>query len=337
MKSPWDWRPGPGAWCRQVAEMAASWKPLVQSDVDTGAVTAHLCRVAAGGEPWLYHPCLSALTRSRPRSAGRDLQLLAWAAAHGGVRAGRVVLTEDMGFWGPGGGVRLCRGSHSLASLAELAGARTPWPLGLDMWSLAAHTEFSEDWPEDAAEPADSAARNARLFFRTLTAAQRFLPPIIEWASGATKVVVPLRNRGPGWRSGSSNDLPGLIWLDLLGALQIMEGLVHETAHHYFFLAEAAGGFVDKSHDSSYPSPFRSDMRPLRNVLLAYHALAYISRLYADARSAGFLATVAGPLLAERMGSLMETKRILIDARRHLTDDGNAFFEQTTRVAESVA
>lgn len=336
MVSAWDWRPTAHAWCLAIGDAMAVWSPHVRADVDQAAVRARLCAAAASGEEWLYHPCLSAITCMGSRAAERDLQLLAWVAAHGGPSDGMVYVEAGTSIWAPSGGAYLQPGKYPLSRLAAVVGAKTPWPLALDGRSLAAHADIGDERPDDAGTDSDAIARNARLFFRTLTAAQRFLAPTVEWVTGATKVVVPLPGRSNTWRSGSASDLPGLIWLDILGSLQILESIVHESAHQYFFLAEASGELADSSHEERYPSPFRSDLRPLRSVLLAYHALAHICRMYCDAFSAGFQPDVASSALEERLGRLRDTAHVLTGARQHLTSHGDEFLARTMKVADSV-
>jgi HEXXH motif-containing protein len=61
-----------------------------------------------------------------------------------------------------------------------------------------------------------------------------------------------------------------------------LESIVHESAHLHLYMALAQEPLIDPDHDGHYKSPLRPDPRPLRGILLAYHALAYIAALFAD-------------------------------------------------------
>jgi HEXXH motif-containing protein len=85
--------------------------------------------------------------------------------------------------------------------------------------------------------------------------------------------------------------MPGLIQVAALnGPVAALEGLVHESAHHHFRMLEAAGPISTPHDNDRYPSPLRADPRPLRNVLLATHALQHVVAFYDGALEVGLLA-----------------------------------------------
>jgi HEXXH motif-containing protein len=161
------------------------------------------------------------------------------------------------------------------------------------------------------------------------------LPQTLQWISAATSVIVPMRNPGLNvFRSCSQATLPGLVWTDLAGGeAQIMETVVHETAHNHIYTAEAEAPLVDPGHQDRYSSPLRPEPRPLRGIMLACHALAYICAAFVDAQhngyfERGFPEAVFSDLALRRD----HAERTLTENRRHLTEHGNYFLDCTRQV-----
>jgi HEXXH motif-containing protein len=124
-----------------------------------------------------------------------------------------------------------------------------------------------------------------------------------------------------------------VVFLTLHNELQAIEALVHESAHQHLFMAEATSALVDPRHTSVYKSPLRDDPRPLRGVLLACHALAYIAAFYTDALNGSVSAArrVEVHLSATRK-KLTEALDILLANRQHLTAEGYDFLDHTVEV-----
>ena len=137
-------------------------------------------------------------------------------------------------------------------------------------------------------------------------------------------MIVPIRAETAGaWSSGSQPEIPGLIQLTgLTGPALALEALVHEAAHHHFTMHEANGPFVDPEHRDLYHSPLRSDARPLRNVLLAVHALRHMVAFYEDGLAAGLLSAEWAPRQAQLVERLSAGLTTLKSGRSHFTRQG---------------
>jgi len=338
LTDPWAWRPSLASWHRRFGVFASRWRPAASLGLDGDGLAECLVAAAGRGEQWLVHPCASAITRdSSQQRLQSDVQLAARIAAYGNPQAQKITFPRDLWVWAPDGGTLLPAGIYDLETLGELARRRCSWPIALDVWCRTTGFPLERGWAaQPPIVPDEEAAlqKEVRLFFRALAALRRFLCDCCDWLTSLTQVVVPLRGLKGRWESGSSTDLPGLIWLHLHGGLQILEGLVHETAHHYLFLSEAAGPLVDPSHTETYTSPLRPDPRPLRGILLAYHALAYICAFYADAARHGFDPRQCQQQLFSMRTKLATAQETLVVNRRFLTESGDEFFKQTKGVAQ---
>jgi HEXXH motif-containing protein len=115
--------------------------------------------------------------------------------------------------------------------------------------------------------------------------------------------------------------------------VQTVEALVHESAHQHLFTAEAAGALVDPHHTALYKSPLRADARPLRGVLLACHALAYIAAYYTDAlRESIAPAQLLETQLERTRHKFNDALSVLLTNNRHLTIEGRDFLDRTVEV-----
>jgi HEXXH motif-containing protein len=174
-----------------------------------------------------------------------------------------------------------------------------------------------------------------RRLFRAQAALQGCLAECFEWVSAVTQVVVPLRQTsGERSDSSSSPQLPGAVFLTLQSELQVIEALVHESAHQHLFLVEAEGPLVDPALTATYRSPLRPDPRPLRGVLLAYHALSYIAACYTDALEADMADCAALENAREKVRRGMDDAEETVSSnRRHLSELGETFVARTGEVA----
>ena len=122
------------------------------------------------------------------------------------------------------------------------------------------------------------------------------------------------QNGGRGFGGVSSFMLWGAIFLNVVQhrtQLDLVEGLIHEAAHHLLFGLSLDEPLVDNSIEERYGSPLRSDPRPMDGV---FHATFVCARLH-----------YAYERLRETTGSrLPEADRRLIDQRLH--DHRQKFF-----------
>jgi HEXXH motif-containing protein len=294
----------------------------------------------AGEADWLVHPCVNALTHGEDVAwPERDLLLAVWAAVHAREPLGRVTLVRPMRLWSVDGGFEVPAGTYELGDLAAQA-VEADWPYRptLDVWCHSLGFRLPDTWTEADAE-ADRRRLDAEVmaFLRTLAAATAAVPECVGWVGSVTRVVVPLRGTTTElFRSGSHDSIPGMTYMDLnCGELSIVEALLHESAHRHLFFAEAEGPLVDPGHTDRYSSPLRPEPRPLRGILLAYHAIAYICAGFVDLRDR--LSSAAEycrrELRAMRV-KLDESESTLVAHRRFLTPSGDAFLNETLGVAD---
>jgi HEXXH motif-containing protein len=165
---------------------------------------------------------------------------------------------------------------------------------------------------------------------------QASIPAVLDWIRSATIMAAALEYDSPSAFASRSSPLePGLVYLSLGGDLmQTLEGLVHETAHLYLFMAEKEAALVECG-DARFKSPLRAEPRPLRGVLLAMHACAYISAAFAEAEAAGL--EHPGRCRAQRLETLAmfeEARAVVEGAGDLLTQAGARFVAGTMNLAE---
>ena len=331
--SPWSARPDLGPWCAQLIERIDRWQPDPSLAVDRDAIVEETALAAAATEPWLVHPCLNAITRDGADArTERDVRFVTWVAAHAMSPLGSLTLDRPSWRWSPHGGpVRVLPGRHDLAQFTTGAlpagGSRTGF--AIDLHCLSTGFPLARSWPiEDDSRPPSLGAMAMREIAQALNALAQRLPDCAAWASAVTSVIVPLRHDGAERSSGSQPDVPGLIHVaGLHGPVAVLEALVHESAHHHFTMLEAAEPSADPDHHELYPSPLRSDPRPLGRVLLAVHALWHMVAFYDEGVASGLLDPEwrdRRDRLARALGAGLGT---LEDAWPHLTAAGREMVE----------
>lgn len=334
--SPWDWQPSLAGWCRELRARISKWTPHPALTSAQETARRALFGAAEEGAGWLFHPFSHALF-AHPYSLKNDLQLLAWISLNTGAPLGVVMVDEPVWIWSVSGGQEVPSGCHEIAELARAIGEdKYPLPVALDVWFESAAPAPSIDlgfgkerlWRSASC---DIDERGIVRFLRTLNLICSHMPDCARWLSTVTPVVVPLvALPSGGFNSSSQADLPGLIFADIKDEAQIAEALVHESAHHYLRIAEGNGPIIQPNHQDTYASPLRSEPRPLRGILLAYHALAYICAFFAEAHVLGL---TSAEELADLHLKTTEAERTLESAAVHLTSSGQEFFERTREVA----
>jgi hypothetical protein len=341
---PWGWRPPARGWCDALRSSLASWQPSHGIELDAEALLARLDGAAASGEEWLLHPALTSVTIATP-TAHNDLQLSVWTALHTEGDLGSIRLSGPGWVWTSEGGFAIGEGRHVLAEVAERVRADSDAPpIALDVWSdsvgfppPAGYPPLDQCWP--GAQPV-SAAEDEQLredivsYLRAVAALFALFADCAAWVAAATRVVIALRGSdGASFASGSLAELPGVVYADLAaGERYILEGLVHESAHRHLYLAEADRPLIDPAHVERYSSPLRPEPRPLRGILLAYHALAYMCAFYAEWKAADLPGQPEEELedLRRKCGDAYTT----LDGARHgLTEEGCEFLDLTAEVA----
>jgi hypothetical protein len=339
---PWQWRPSQADWLLGLQLLIRKWQPDSSLGLDADRLKKSLTDAAMRGEPWLFHPALHVLYRTR-NAPQQDAQLAVWCAAHVRQSLGALQTQRQLWIWSPSGGQPVEPGRYQLGELgASIASDDYRLPVALDPWLLSSgggplfDTGFAPErfWSFVDEVERDGGAQLERDITCFMRAAQALmaLPACLPWLS-ATRVVVPLVPApDSSFNSSSQPEFPGLVFSDTKDESQILEALMHETAHHYFRLAEAAGPLVEPTHQDTYASPLRDDPRPLRGIFLAFHALAYIVAFFEYARKRG-QSLVAAEELQELALKRDEAHHVLRDARAQLTPAGRNFLHLTSQVA----
>jgi hypothetical protein len=338
--NPWVWCPSKSAWYKQAGVLLENWKPTEKLALDSDLLFSCLAGAITCEADWMLHPCMNALTLTEEtQRLQRDFQLAVWVAAQSKAFLGEIYVPETLCVWSLDGGFMLSPGKYDLAVLGTMVVEATcPSALAIDLWCYSIGFPLPETWAalQDLADQQQKQLQEeVLLFLSTLVLAKSLFKNCLDWITSVARVVVPLYNESNGgFRSGSQNDLPGLIYLDFFGGeFQIMEALVHESAHLHLFLAEMEGTLVNPDHRERYASPLRPEPRPLRGILLAYHAIAYICAFYVEAIQQGRGISYCQNELQTMRVKLNESEQILLSCQQFLTEHGRAFFQLTQKVA----
>jgi hypothetical protein len=338
--NPWTWRPSKVSWYQQLSHLISFWYPQEVLGLDRLGLLDRLTDAVSHQEDWVLHPCINPLTLPyEGQRLQRDFQLAIWIAAHTEDPLGVVHVPHTLWAWSPNGGEPILSGDYDLRELgAAVANHQWPCAIALDVWCDSIGFPFPESWAARADisdEEKQMLQGEIALFLRTICFAEDTLVDCMQWATSVTQVVIPLYRQGDNsFRSGSQDNLPGLIYADIGGGVELLEALVHESAHRHLFLAECDHPLVDPNHQGRYVSPLRPEPRPLRGILLAYHALAYICALYVDCIDKKINATAycVQELSALQM-KLEQAEQTLASNQQFLTDSGKKFFDLTREVA----
>lgn len=342
---PWAWQPIKAPAYQKLKDLVIKWQPAEVLQLDSARLHSCLLEAAESQENWLLHPCIHPLTlQSQPRIQS-DFQLAIWIAAHVDAPLGRVYVPYPLWAWGLNGGKRVDSGFHVLQELGVgLANQPENCAIALDVWSDSIGFPFPDSlYPDEwcwAANETLSDQQQQRLqqeivvFLNAMHLLTTRLPECADWVTSITQVVIPFhRQVGNSFKSSSNVGLPGVVFFDLHGGeMQILEALVHESAHLHFCVAEAGGLLVDPNHHGKYKSALRKEPRPLRGIYLAYHALAYMCALYTECLNRGIITGYEEELQSLR-AKRDESEHTLACNQQFLTECGIEFFEQTRQVS----
>jgi hypothetical protein len=339
--APWSWQPSPKAWYEVVERLGAVWAPSEALQLNIQPIRSALSEAVGNQADWLMHPSLTALTNPTAGSKlQQDFQLAVWITAHTDIAVGAVTIPNSLWMWSRGGDILVQPGRHELSELVQSA-IEDDYPIGmaLDIWSRLPGETQSNSWATlDELTEAHQPQLNHEifLFMQSIAWLERFLPELAAWAETVTQVVIPLHSPGgKEFRSGSTANVPGLIYMDLFGGTeQILEAVIHESAHHYLYLEEVCGSLIDPQCTDYFDSPLRPEPRPLRGILMAYHALSFICAFYLDAIR--LQAPFSERLQVERtpmLAKLESGEQALLQNKHHLTSRGRTFLDKTMEVA----
>jgi HEXXH motif-containing protein len=342
LSSPWGWRPSPAAYLKKISARARQWTPALSLGIDELSMREAVVRAAETGARWLLHPIVNPilLDSGQDGRTARDFQLAVWLAAHGALTPQQIEASEPLWVWAPGGSFHLEQGRHDLQRLgATVAASAAPGAISLDPWCHTLGCPVRGSWAQfgEALSQAQQQQMESELvlFLRAWAMLEHHLPDCADWVAAATSVVIPLYSDNTGqFHSSSAPDLPGLVQMDLAGGvMQILEAMVHETAHQHLYLAEAAAPLVDPADQGRYRSPLRSEPRPLHGILMAWHALAYITLLYREMIACGVLDTAEAAELSHLRGLLGDAEATIERCHDAFTPAGAEFCIRTRAVA----
>jgi HEXXH motif-containing protein len=323
----WDHRPDLSPWCARLAEKVARWEPHPSLGAEKEWIIETIENASAAKESWLVHPCLNRLTSSHvDHLLERDIRLITWAAVRSDTPLGPLIIERPSWRWtAAGAAVGIPPGRHDLNELVANDTLGGEHGIALDPYCRSLGSPLPHSWIEFADRAEDSLlAMIARETAHALTLLASKLPECAAWARAVTQVVVPLHEGVSTSASGSNPEVPGLIHIaGLSGPVLALEGLVHESAHHHFTIAETASRFVDPVHRDLYYSPLRAEPRSLRNVFLAVHALGYIVEFYRAGLNCGLLSQGWAKRRDLLMVRFKQGLSSLASGRRHATAKGD--------------
>lgn len=336
----WDWQPDKGAWFQNIRVLADHLHVPPELDVDPTALRAAV-KAAADADAeaeWLYHPAVSPL--SRPRVGHRQamtgmLHLAVWMAAHG-ANLGQVTVPIGFHLWTPQGVVALVKGRQSLARLGSVMLGDVDGPaISVDLFDIILGLD-GQPGVEKVGHKSPFSNESISEYFIALSFLERSFSSIFDWVKNVARMVVPFRpiSSTTDFRSASDPEIAGLIRLDFgCGLLLTLEALVHESAHNYFYLTEAKRAIVAANHGHRrFLSPLKTRPRPLRGVMLAYHALAYIVLLYDALDQFGAVTNRSDFRLqyARLWAAAADAEATCMAARSFLTESGREFLDHTS-------
>jgi HEXXH motif-containing protein len=146
------------------------------------------------------------------------------------------------------------------------------------------------DWADG--EPSDPCELSADEIITSIRRAvallRRAAAPYWPWVRRVIRGIIPIGGSETVLKSGSSAQRPGLIGVSFPAPpAAIAEMLVHEASHQYFHLLSRLQRPEDGSDATLYYSPIKRTGRPIRAILVAYHAFANVLLFYRLARRHG--------------------------------------------------
>jgi hypothetical protein len=112
----------------------------------------------------------------------------------------------------------------------------------------------------------------------------------LPWVDRVVRCVIPIYAETSSLRSASGTGQPGVIQMSFRGQpAALAEMLVHEGTHQYMNLLCRLGDIDDGSDPTLYYSPVRRTGRPIRAIVVAYHAFGNVLLFYRLCRASGLV------------------------------------------------
>jgi hypothetical protein len=327
-------------WFRSLYPSLLKWQSSPGLPLDSDEARRRLLFHATRETDWLFHPCSRVFFDSLASESQDELnvQFLVWAAINDPSGPWAFTLSNAVTVWTPAGLEDLEPGVHSPASLLRSFDPTTSYSPALDICSRCVSAVYPSTWtiniPFDANQQRVLKSEIC-IFLRALDNLRACSPSAMAWVNHSTRVVVPCVARGDGRvRSASREDHIGVVFMDITSEVEVLETLVHEAAHHHFYLYDCQERLVERDDDSLFFSPLRNTLRPLRGVFLAYHALTYMLAFYHSAALGGVLDTHAsiGPRMELVAAQYKQAASSMQAARERLTEAGKRLLATLERL-----
>ncbi|MGN4561092.1 aKG-HExxH-type peptide beta-hydroxylase [Bacillus cereus group sp. MYBK5-2] len=343
---PWKWRFCENRWFEQLQPLVENWTPCPELQIDTDFIKASLTDAIQSNQRWIVHPCISAITlKTDKRKLQRDFQLALWVMTNISRPYGTVSVPEPIWAWFPDGGFMLSPDRYSWSEIVTNKNLDIPFQnITIDPWSNSlgirlASPSASEGYIHLPTMNHNRVEKDVMLLLRSLALLNHYMPDCMTWITSVTRAIIVFPSIPNIHQSWSRKDTPGVIYMTApQSVLEGLEAIVHESAHRHLFLAETYGPLVQPGDSAIYKSPLRRDPRPLRGILLACHAIAYMYAFYSQAFSLGLdedgtCESRINLLKAQYNDSLA----ILNEAEHKLTTKGKIFLKYTDEVVQNVS
>ncbi|MEC9071819.1 MAG: HEXXH motif-containing putative peptide modification protein, partial [Myxococcota bacterium] len=114
---------------------------------------------------------------------------------------------------------------------------------------------------------------------KAITLLEETAPDLLAECAALSPVLVPLATEEDVSQSAGLSSARGCIWMSFPPRpLVVAETLIHEASHLLFFLVEDACPMVRGEDPPRLTVPWRTDLRPLRAVLMGLHAWVRVLR-----------------------------------------------------------
>lgn len=334
--SPWNWRPSKDSWYERIEESSSDWNSGHLSKSLLSKVRTRINDEAVKKSAWLHHPfCSSLVAENTKKCFFNDAQFLAWLSFNCSDLDGTFEFEHPVKLWSLNGSTSPISKSSSSGELRELINGSQPSRCKVS--KKDSKIEAPVMLFNDAVEPAISQQVSDQL-----KCVLGSIPAIASWINESTILldVIPegyFPDAPPSaYVSCSSPDLPGFIRVSAGGdILTLLEMIAHETAHQYLFRFERRAPIIEHGDGGLHMSPLREAPRPLRGVILAMHACAYIAAAYTEAANASVDIFQGCEEERTRVMRLFEESREIVDsAYAELSASGREFVSLTDQVAE---
>lgn len=165
-----------------------------------------------------------------------------------------------------------------------------------------------------------------RNFAEALALFRKHFPSWVPWLDRVVRVITIVERPAEGIASGAVEGYYGSIWIsDSDNLLHIIESLLHECSHQYFFLLSRLDALANDDGRLFY-SPFVKRGRPAYRILLGYHAFTNVEMFYRECLRLGIQPAQSELALAYVRRDLSFAEQTLSD-EVDLTPTGRALFD----------